>query len=82
MREARQGVGQSNLNRVEGRTDCATQEQSCVEGRAELKANADNLCFFFTFFLFIPYFILHEIAFSFWDAVIENPSGLRVMKIR
>ena len=45
LRGARQGVGQSSVNKTEGRADCVTQEQSSVKGRVELKAMADKLCF-------------------------------------
>ena len=73
MRGARQGVGQSSVNK--GRTNCVTQEQSSVEGKAELRAKADKLCFFYVC-SFFPSPILRKSAFCFRDAVIENPSGL------
>ena len=52
LRGARQGVGQNSVNKVEGRTDRVTPEQSSVEGRAELRARADNSVFFITFIHF------------------------------
>ena len=63
------------MNKAEGRADCVTLEQSSVDGRAEAKAKADKLLFYIR--SFFSSFILHESAFCFWDAVIENPSGLR-----
>ena len=75
LRGVRQGVGQSSVNKTEGSADCVTQEQSSVKGRAELKAKADKLCFF-TFIHFVILFYT-KFAFFFWDAVIENRSGLR-----
>ena len=61
------------MNKAEGRTDCVAQGQSSVEGSPELKAKADTLFYTHSFF---SSFILHERAFCFWDAVVENPSGL------
>ena len=52
------------MNEAEGSADCITQEQSSIEGRAELNVMADNP--FFTFIHFL-YFILHESAFFFWE---------------
>ena len=63
LRGARQGVGQNSVNKVEGRTDRVTPEQSSVEGRAELRARADNS--FFYIHSFFVYFVLHETCFSF-----------------
>ena len=51
LRGARQGVGQNSVNKVEGRTDRVTPEQSSVEGRAELRGGLITL-FFFTFIHF------------------------------
>ena len=65
------------MYRAEGMADSVTQEQSSVEGRAELKAKAEELCFFFASLPVFPYLFLHESAFFFWGAVIENLSGLR-----
>ena len=64
------------MNRAEGRADFVAQERNSVESRAELKAKADRQTLVFLH-SFSPYFILHESAFFFWDAVIENPSWLR-----
>ena len=50
---ARQGEGQISVNKAEGRSDCVTQEQSSVEGRAELKAEADKLAFYILLFFLI-----------------------------
>ena len=55
LRGARQGIGQSSVNKADGRTDCVTHEQSSVEGRAEVKAKVDKLCFFLHSFIF-PFF--------------------------
>ena len=52
------------MNKAEGRADFVTQEQISVEGRAELKAKAGELCFFYIL-LFFTYFTLYENAFSF-----------------
>ena len=53
------------------------QEQGSAKGRAELKAKADKLCFFFTFFHFPFISFCMKVYVFFWDAVIENLSGLR-----
>ena len=45
LRGVRQGVGQSSMNKTEGRADCVIQEQSSVNGKVELNAKADKLCF-------------------------------------
>ena len=39
------------MNKTEGRADGMTQEQSSVEGRAELKAKADSLFYIKSFSL-------------------------------
>ena len=57
------------------RVNCLTQAYGSAEGRIELKAR-ENYSFFILSFI-SPYFILHESTFFFWDAVFENPSGLR-----
>ena len=63
-------------NREEGRADCVTQEQSIVEGRADLKPRADERCFFYILSSLLSFYSAWKRVFS-WDAVIEDPSGLR-----
>ena len=48
-----------------------------MEGRSEVKAKDDKLCFFFLHALIFLSFILHESEFCIGDAVTESPSGLR-----
>ena len=49
MHGARQGVGKSSVNKMEGRAVCITQEQSSIKGRVELKV-ADELFYIHLFF--------------------------------
>ena len=71
------------MNRAEGMADSVTQEQlscpgdsyqSSVGDRAELKGKAAFASLHF------PLIFLHESAFFLWDAVIKNPSGLRLSR--
>ena len=53
------------MYRAEGMADSVTQEQSSVEGRAELKAKAEELCFFLHHFMFSLIFFCMKVRFSF-----------------
>ena len=55
LRGARQGVGQSSVNKTEGRAGRVTQEQSSVKGRVELKAMADFVFFLHPFIFTLFY---------------------------